>query len=155
MQPVALRMRALPRGQSIPYEGGRGGFSLIELVAVIAILSLLAALLLPALAKAREQGRSSVCRNNMRQIGLAMTLYTDDNSDYLPWPGDTDRNWQPDWVFGGQPETFPDNPAMWQDSGFGFHAESGSVFSYATGLPRMLPHHDSYAAKFRIYRCPS
>src|SRR6266571_3314454 len=111
MQSVASRTPRLS-GRRIAFRT-RAGFSAIELMAVIAILALLAALLLPALAKAREQGRSSVCRNNMRQIGLAMTLYADDNSDYLPWPGDTDRNWQPDWVFGGQADTFPDNSAMW------------------------------------------
>ena len=122
---------------------------------VIVIVALLAALLFPALSKAKEQGRASVCRNNMRQIALAMTLYADDNLDYLPWPGDVDRNWQPDWVFGGQWDTHSDDPTQWRDSGFGFHAESGSIFSYATGLPRILPHHDSYAGKFRIYRCPS
>ncbi|PYK96082.1 MAG: hypothetical protein DME19_20840 [Verrucomicrobia bacterium] len=131
------------------------GFTMIELLLVVTIIALLATLLLPALAKAKEQGRSSVCRNNMRQISLAMTLYADDNNDYLPWPGDVDRNWQPDWVFGGQPNTYPNMPDLWRNPTFGFHAESGSVFSYATGLPRMLPHRDSYAGKFRIYRCPS
>src|SRR6266566_2743402 len=130
MQPVFSRTRG-PWGRGFPSTGGTGNaFSALELLAVVAILALLAALLLPALAKAREQGRSSVCRSNMRQIGLAMTLYADENSDYLPWPGDTDRNWQPDWVFGGQADTFADNSAMWMRAGFGFHAESGSIFSY-------------------------
>src|SRR6266511_3969607 len=82
------------------------GFTLVELLVVIAIVALLAALLLPALVKAREQGRSSVCKNNMRQIGLAIILYGDDNADLLPWPGEVDRNWQPDWVFGGQNNTY-------------------------------------------------
>src|SRR5881275_2168387 len=131
------------------------GFNAIELLVVIAIVAILAALLLPALTKAKEQGRSSICKNNMRQLTLAMVLYADDNNDYLPWPGDVDRNWQPDWIFGGQPETFTDDPERWKAPEFGFHAESGSVFSYATGLPRILPHRDSYAGKFRIYRCPS
>ena len=99
---------------------------MIELLVVISIVSLLATLLLPALTKAKEQGRSSICKNNMRQLTLAMVLYADDNNDYLPWPGDVDRNWQPDWVFGGQPNTYPNNPTAWTMPGFGFHAESVS-----------------------------
>ncbi len=153
MQLVVLHSSSCRRSASS--ASARSGFNLIELLAVVVILAILAAVLLPALAKAREQGRSSVCRNNMRQLALAMILYSDDNSDYLPWPGDTDRNWQPDWVYGGQPETYPQNPEMWKDPGFGLHAESGSIFSYATALPRILPHHDSYAGMFRVYRCPS
>ena len=155
MQPAASSTRRSNCRRYASASGDRSGFTLIELLAVMVILAVLAALLLPALAKAKEQGRSSVCRSNMRQIALAMTQYADDNSDYLPWPGDTDRNWQPDWVFGGQAEIHPNNPDSWRDPGFGFHAESGSIFSYATGLPRVVPHHDSYAGKFRIYRCPS
>ncbi len=131
------------------------GFTLVELLVVIAIVALLAALLLPALVKAREQGRSSVCKNNMRQIGLAIILYGDDNADLLPWPGEVDRNWQPDWVFGGQNNTYPNNPGQWKTPEFGFHAESGSVFTYATGYPRVLPHRDAFEKSFRIYRCPS
>src|SRR5437773_6015459 len=156
-------MRTVTRAQSSDsrrwseFSGGRAraGFNLLELIVVIAIVAVLAALLLPALVKAREQGRTSVCKNNMRQIGLAMVLYADDNGDFLPWPGDVDRNWQPDWVFGAQPNLSPNNPELWKGISFGFHAESGSIFSYVTGLPRMLPHRDSYAGKFRIYRCPS
>jgi prepilin-type N-terminal cleavage/methylation domain-containing protein/prepilin-type processing-associated H-X9-DG protein len=155
MQPTASGTERIT-GRSFTFSGNvRAGFTLIELLVVIAIVMVLAALLLPALTKAKEQGRSSVCRNNMRQIALAVTLYADDNSDYLPWPGDVDRNWQPDWVFGGQTDTFPNNPVMWKRPGFGFHAESGAIFSYATSFPRMLPYHDSYAGSFRVYRCPS
>src|SRR5256884_8177965 len=124
MQPAALRMRSSSRQRVAPSARVPAGFTLIELLLVIVIVTILAALLFPALGKAKEQARSSVCRNNMRQIALAMTLYADDNSDYLPWPGEVDRNWQPDWVFGGQVDTYPDNPSRWKEPGFGFHAES-------------------------------
>src|SRR2546423_11766578 len=145
MEPEDLRLRS-SRRKRLAFPTGRSfGFTIVELLVVVVIVSVLAALLLPALAKAREQGRSSVCRNNMRQIALAMTLYADENSDYLPWPGDVDRNWQPDWVFGGQPTVDPNNPDLWKNPGFGFHADSGSTFSHATGLPRILPHRYSYA----------
>jgi prepilin-type N-terminal cleavage/methylation domain-containing protein/prepilin-type processing-associated H-X9-DG protein len=137
--------------------GGRriSGFNLLELLIVVAIIGLLAALLVPALVKAREQGHASVCKNNIRQLGFAMVLYADDSGDVLPWPGDVDRNWQPDWVFGGQPNTYPNNPLKWRSRDFGLHAESGSIFTYATGYPRVLPHRDEFRESFRIYRCPS
>jgi len=131
------------------------GFTLVELLVVVTIVALLAALLVPALMKAKEQGRSSVCKNNMRQLGLAMVLYADDNGDFLPWPGDVDRNLPPDWVFGGQNNTYPNYPVRWKEAGFGFHAESGSVFTYVTGQPRVVPHQDILTGTYRIYRCPS
>ncbi len=59
-------------------------FTLIELLIVIAIIAILAALLLPALGRAKELAKSIQCRNQMRQIGLATRLYADDNSDLFP-----------------------------------------------------------------------
>src|SRR6266446_179489 len=155
MKPVLTR-RNSPMGENCRSAGAAlAGFNVIELLVVVVIVAILAALLLPALTKAKEQGRSSICKNNMRQLTLAMVLYADDNNDYLPWPGDVDRNWQPDWVFGGQPNTYPNNPDSWNMPGFGFHAESGSVFPYATSQPRVVPHRDYYRTTHRIYRCPS
>lgn len=59
-------------------------FTLIELLGVIAIIVILAALALPALSSAREHGRRAHCLNNLRQLGLAMTMYADDNAGRLP-----------------------------------------------------------------------
>ena len=63
------------------------GFSLIELLVVIAIIAILAALLLPALGRAREAAKRIVCVSNLRQIGICMQIFADESGGELPWSG--------------------------------------------------------------------
>ncbi|HEY3266155.1 MAG TPA: prepilin-type N-terminal cleavage/methylation domain-containing protein [Armatimonadota bacterium] len=62
----------------------RRGFTLIELLVVIAIIAILAAILFPVFAKARERAKSTTCLNNLKQLGIAMRMYADDNDGGYP-----------------------------------------------------------------------
>jgi prepilin-type N-terminal cleavage/methylation domain-containing protein len=90
LEPARLRQRLM------------AGFTLIELLVVIAIIAILAALLLPALARAKESGRRAADKSNLRQQGIALQLYSQDNNNLLPdlrnppyctTPGQSTGNW--------------------------------------------------------------
>jgi len=81
-------MKEVLARDKFPMEAGgsrrQAAFTLIELLVVIAIIAILAAMLLPALAKAKEKARIAQCKSNEHQLSLAMLMYANDNGDKLP-----------------------------------------------------------------------
>ncbi len=113
---------------------------MIELLVVIAIIAILAGLLLPALSRAKEEGRSVACRNNLHQLQLCFHLYALDNRDYVP-----PNNYVYDLTTLGPADGFstnltwcPGNPQLDTNT---FNVEHGLLFPYNRSV--------------LIYRCPS
>lgn len=91
-------------------------FTLIELLVVIGIIGILAALLLPALSKARAKAQQTTCMNNIRQLGIAFQLYCGEYEDQFPTPGSKQ-------VYGPQPEDW----IWWQ---YGRGVENSSIVRF-------------------------
>jgi prepilin-type N-terminal cleavage/methylation domain-containing protein/prepilin-type processing-associated H-X9-DG protein len=116
------------------------GFTLVELLVVIAVIALLAGLLFPALARVREGGRTKVCLSNMKQLGLGLQQYVQDNGRRYPGSGDFNA-WgkgHGQWVSGiqatdpltGEPGTLATTANGTYIAGRTASVEDGAIYSY-------------------------
>ncbi|MCX6926555.1 MAG: prepilin-type N-terminal cleavage/methylation domain-containing protein [Verrucomicrobia bacterium] len=152
----ALHLNPLRVGSGRPEWRSRLAFTLIELLVVIAIIAILAALLLPALARAKEKAHLANCVSNLKQLGMTMTMYTGDNREQFPYSG---RAW-PQMPFIDllkliDPYISTNNRGFFRcpaDRGRGFNFEwvirNGSGAGITTN---QLPFPDSYYYYFQFY----
>ena len=128
-------MKNTTKPPSLPIAAVRSsGFTLIELLVVIAIIAILAALLLPALSKAKQKAQGIYCLSNQKQLTLAWIMYADDNQNRLP-PNNSGSQSRGGWVDG------------WLDFAAGNTDNTNTVFLTNAKI-------GPYTKNIGIYKCP-
>ncbi len=141
------------------------GFTLVELLVVISIIALLMAILLPALARARELGKRAVCMNQLKQLGLAWILYCDGNAEKVPvgdvyyswtFPGATGTPTGPQLAWCEYPHQYPHAMPPTKATNY-----TAAYTLNPTGQPADVWQHAiaegtlwRYVKDYKVYKCP-